>query len=300
MVKSIGQHIRRSRADAVFDTVNTAICILLLFLFAFPLYNFLISSVSNSNAVYNGQVLWRPVGFTLDGYIEVFQNRDIWRGYRNSLLYTAGGVLLSLFMTVTVAYATARKDFMLRGFVMRMMTFTMYFSGGLIPTYLLIRDMHLLNTVWPVLLLGCVSVMNVIIVRTSFQTGIPEELREAAFLDGCGDARCLVSVVLPLSKAVLAVMVLYYGIGYWNAYFNAMIYLDNQNLHPLQLVLRQILFQTQVDITQLDDETVFARMKLQESIKYCVIVVASIPPMLAYPVVQKYFIRGVLIGSIKG
>lgn len=300
MVASKPNRIRRSREDFAFDVVNTVICSLLLVLFAFPLYNFVIASISSSNAVYNGLVTWKPVDFTMDGYAEVFRNQSIWIGYRNSLLYTVAGVLISMFLTTTVAYAVSRKEFMLRGLVMRMMTFTMYFGGGLIPTYLLIRDMRMLHTIWPVLLLGSVSVMNVIIMRTSFMTGIPDELREAAFLDGCGDTRFLITVVLPLSKAVLAVIVLYYGIGYWNAYFNAMIYLDNPDAYPLQLVLRQILFQSRVDITDLTDELALSRLKLQESIKYCVIVVASLPPMLAYPAVQKYFIHGVMIGSIKG
>lgn len=300
MVGSKSKRIRRAREDFIFDVINTIVCVLLLLTFAYPLYNILIVSVSDSNAVYNGLVTWRPVDFTMNGYREVFNTRSIWIGYRNSLIYTVVGVLISMFLTTMVSYAISRKEFMLRGLVMRMMTFTMYFSGGLIPTYLLVRDMHMLHTIWPVLLLGSVSVMNVIIMRTSFMTSIPDELREAAFLDGCGDIRFLITVVLPLSKAVLAVIILYYGIGYWNSYFNAMIYLDDPDAYPLQLVLRQILFQSQVDITDLTDELALSKLKLQESIKYCVIVVASLPPMLAYPIVQKYFIHGVMIGSIKG
>lgn len=300
MVRAKSTRIRRAREDFIFDIINTVICVLLLVTFAYPLYNILIVSVSDSNAVYNGLVTWRPVDFSMNGYREVFNNQSIWIGYRNSLIYTVVGVLISMFLTTTVSYAISRKEFMIRGLIMRMMTFTMYFSGGLIPTYLLIRDMHMLHTIWPVLLLGSVSVMNVIIMRTSFMTSIPDELREAAFLDGCSDTRFLITVVLPLSKAVLAVIILYYGIGYWNSYFNAMIYLNDSDAYPLQLVLRQILFQSQVDITDLTDELALSKLKLQESIKYCVIVVASLPPMLAYPVVQKYFIHGVMIGSIKG
>lgn len=295
----VGEGKSSSSADRIFDAVCFFLCTAAVLIFVFPLYTLVISSISDPYAVWNGEVVWRPVNITFRGYEEVLRNSAIWTGFLNSVVYTAVGVAISLFLTTTMAYALSRREFLPRGVLMKFMAFTMYFSGGLIPTYLWMQQLHLVYTVVPVIMLGSVSVINVIIVRTFIQSNIPDDLREAAMLDGCGDIRYFLSVVIPLSRAVLAVMVLYYGVAYWNAYFNAMIYLNNESQMPLQVVLRQILFNTQLDTT-VSASQMFDRLIMQELVKYCAIIIASIPPLVAYPFVQKNFNKGVMMGSLKG
>ncbi|MGC6585724.1 carbohydrate ABC transporter permease [Paenibacillus sp. FSL W7-1279] len=288
----------RSRADRVFDLFNYAFLTLLLIVILYPLYFIIIASVSDPISVSGGKVWLFPVDFTLEGYQRIMENQTIWVGYKNTLVYMTVGTAVNVAITVTGAYPLSRKDMYGRNLFMFLITFTMFFSGGLIPTYLLVKSLGLMNSMWALILPGAVSVWNLIITRTFFQHNIPDELREAAAMDGCSDFKFFLQVALPLSKSILAVLVLFYGVSHWNSFFSALIYLRNEAQYPLQLVLRNILIQNEVqELMNLD---LGASNSLSESIKYGVIIVASIPVLILYPMVQKYFVKGVMIGSLKG
>jgi len=288
----------RSRADRLFDWFNYGFLSLLLIVILYPLYFIVIASVSDPISVSGGKVWLFPVDFTLEGYQKILENQAIWVGYKNTILYMAVGTAVNVAITVTGAYPLSRKDMHGRNLFMFLITFTMFFSGGLIPTYLLVKSLGLMNSMWALILPGAVSVWNLIITRTFFQHNIPEELREAAAIDGCSDFKFFLQVALPLSKAILAVLVLFYGVGHWNSFFSALIYLRDEAQYPLQLVLRNILIQNEVQ--ELMNLEPGAGSNLSESIKYGVIIVASIPVLILYPMVQKYFVKGVMIGSLKG
>lgn len=261
------------------------------------------ASVSSPEAVYQGRVWLLPVDFTLEGYRRIFHNTSIWRGYRNSIYYTVLGTTINLVMTLAAAYALSRKEFYARKFFTVIFVFTMFFSGGLIPTYLLVKSLGLLDSVWAMVLPNALAMWNLIITRTYFQTNIPDDLRDAALIDGCGNIKFLVRIVIPLSKPIIAVLILFYGVGHWNEYFNALIYLSDREMHPLQLVLRGILIQSQMVEDMFSGETVveLAQMqKIAELIKYGVIIVASVPLLVLYPFLQRYFVKGIIIGSLKG
>ena len=244
-------------------------------------------------------VLW-PVEPTLRGYAAVFSYKPVFIGYRNTLFYTAVGTALNVAVTLMAAYPLARRDLVGRGILMKLFTFTMVFSGGMIPTYLLVGALGLVNTVWSQLIPGMISVYNMIIART-FISEIPGELLEAAKIDGCSDLRFFMEMVIPLSKAVIAVLALYYAVSHWNTYFKAFLYLSNQQLFPLQLFLRQILVMNSVDSDLLmDPEMQEAIQGMRELLKYALIVVSTVPILCVYPFVQRYFIKGVMIGSVKG
>ncbi len=272
-----------------------------MLLVLFPLYFVLIASFSDPNLIYSGEVWLYPKGFTLDGYERIFNDSSIWIGYANSLLYAGLGTLIGVAVTVFAAYPLARKDLVGRSAIMWFLLITMFFSGGLIPTYLLIKDLHMLNTIWALVIPGAGGIFNVIIVRTFFQSTIPDEMWEAASIDGCSNTRFFWSIVLPLSKSIIAVMVLYHVVGFWNGFFDALIYLNDETKYPLQLVLRNILVQNQVNSGMMVDvESYAAKMRVTELIKYGVIIVSSLPLLILYPFLQKYFVKGVMIGSIKG
>ena len=293
--------MRQCRADNIFDVVNVIICIGLLLIFLYPLYFVVIASISDPYAVWNGEVLFWPIGITMDGYREIMTFDTILTGYRNSILYTAGSIVLGLILTISAAYPLSQPDFYMGGLFSKLLLFTMFFSGGLIPSYFIVKGLKLLNTPLACIIPGAVSVTNIIITRTFIKSSIPREQPEAAFLDGCSHFMYLIRILLPLSKAILAVMALYYGVGQWNAYFNAMIYLTDAELYPLQLVLRGILLTTEATLDSgSDPETLMAQQRLGEVIKYGVIVVSALPAMIAYPFVQKNFVKGVMIGSLKG
>lgn len=300
-VRSGANRIKQPRVDTIFDIVNYAALALLLFLIAYPLLFVLSASVSDPQAVASGKVILWPVGFNLLGYKKILGYTSIWVGYRNTLFYAALGTAINLFMTVTLAFPLSRSDFKARGIINLMITITMFFSGGMIPSYLVVRSLGLINTVWAVMIPVALSTWNVIITRTNFQTNIPKELQEAAACDGCTNLRFLLSVVLPLSMPVLAVMVLYYASGHWNSYFNAMLYLQNERLFPLQLFLRRIFIQNEtMDILTADPSAILEQQRLAGLIKYCIIVVATVPMLILYPFIQKHFVKGVMVGSIKG
>ena len=295
--------IRETRADRMFRLVVYALLAVLLIAYVYPLYFVVIASISDPNAVYNGEVLFLPAQMTLEGYEEIFHYGELWIGYLNSIFYTVAGVFINISVTMMAAYALSRKEMMLRGVILKLFMFTMFFGGGLIPTYLLVKSLGLLDSRWVLLLNGAVSVYNLIITRTFLISTLPEELHEAATMDGCRETRYLISVVLPLSGAIIGVNALYYGAGHWNSYFSAMIYLTNRSKFPLQLILREILNATTSSnvFEAAGSEAEKARqMRVAEVIKYCSIIVSSIPLLVAYPFVQKSFVKGVMIGSIKG
>lgn len=295
--------IRETRADRMFRLVVYALLAVLLIAYVYPLYFVVIASISDPNAVYNGEVLFLPAQMTLEGYEEIFHYGELWIGYLNSIFYTVAGVFINISVTMMAAYALSRKEMMLRGVILKLFMFTMFFGGGLIPTYLLVKSLGLLDSRWVLLLNGAVSVYNLIITRTFLVSTLPEELHEAATMDGCRETRYLISVVLPLSGAIIGVNALYYGAGHWNSYFSAMIYLTNRSKFPLQLILREILNATTSSnvFEAAGSEAEKARqMRVAEVIKYCSIIVSSIPLLVAYPFVQKSFVKGVMIGSIKG
>ena len=297
-----GRSSRESREDKRFDVIVAVIVVFLTILVLYPLYFVVIASFSDPNLVESGQVLFLPRGITLEGYRYILDDNRIWSGYLNTFLYTIFGTLLAVCITVPAAYALSRRDMIGRGVLMKFFVFTMYFGGGMIPTYLLIKQLHLIDTYLVLILLGSFSAYNLIICRTFFQSTIPLELQEAAEIDGCSIPRFFFSVVLPLSKAVIAIMVLYYAVGHWNDYFNALIYINRQELRPLQLVMRDILIQGQTinPGSSVDPEQIVRLQQIGRSIKYGSIIVSSLPVLIFYPFVQKYFVKGVMIGSIKG
>ena len=294
--------IKEPRGDRIFGAVVFVIVTLLMLIVLYPLVYVLSCSVSSPTAVGAGEVVLLPKGFTLMGYRRVFQEPDILLGYKNTLFYTIIGTAINLFVTVPAGYMLSKKEVPGRNLFMFLFMFTMYFSGGMIPSFLLVRSLHLYDTRAVLVILGAFSTYNCIICRTFF-AALPHELEEAAAIDGCSTVRTFVQIVLPLSQALLGVMVLYFAVGHWNSYFNAMIYVNNENYKPLQLILRRILILEQASANMMEgggDEYAAEQFKLKELIKYAVIVVSSLPVLVLYPFLQKYFAQGVMIGSIKG
>lgn len=288
--------------------VNTLMFIFLLIM-AYPLIYVVSCSFSDPDAVNAGKVILWPVGFTLKGYEKVFENTDIWIGYANTIFYTVVGTSINLLVTIPAAYALSRRELKGKNIFMIFFMVTMYIGGGLVPTYLVIKDLGLLNTRSLLVILGALSVYNMIVARTFFSSSIPYEITEAARIDGCDDISILTKIVLPLSKAIIVVLTLYYGIGHWNSYFNAMIYLKDREKYPLQMFLREILLLSKYEAENLmngasmtldEIAAIQEAAKNADLIKYCVIIVATLPMLLIYPKLQKYFEQGVMIGSVKG
>jgi len=293
--------IKETRMDRLFTIGNYVILSLFLITILYPLIYITSASISSSEAVISGRVWLWPVQPTLMGYEAVFKHKLIVSGFMNSIYFTVVGTLINVVMTILAAYPLSRKDFFGKNTFMFLFVFTMMFSGGLIPTYLLVKDLGMLNTTWSMVLPGALGVWNMIITRTYFQTTIPDELLEASQLDGCNDFQFVMKIVLPLSGPIIAVITLFYAVGHWNSFFNALIYLKSQKLFPLQLVLRDILVQNDVDMNMLVDVQEAAKREgLRELLKYSLIIVATLPLMIVYPFVQKYFVKGIMIGSLKG
>ena len=294
-------HIRRSRSDVIFDTIVLIIMIIVMLMCVYPLYFVLIVSFSDPNYVLTGQVILFPKGITLSGYEKILGEEDIWIGYKNTIIYTVLGTTINVILTTTAGYALSRKDLPGRRWILIFIVFTMFFNGGMIPTYMVVKDLHLIDTVWAMVLPTAVQVWNLMIARSFFETTIPSELLDAAMIDGCRTLRFFTQIVLPVSKAIIAVLVLFYAISHWNTFFNALIYLESEERFPLQIILRNILIQNQPNQSMMDDvATLVERQKAAELIKYGVIVVASVPVLVLYPFVQKYFVTGIMVGSIKG
>ena len=288
-------------SDRVFGIVNGAFLALVLLAVLYPVIYVLSASFSSSYAVISGQVWLFPVDLSLMGYRAVFRHDAVWRGYFNSGFYMIVGTLVNVALTVMAAYPLSRRDFRARRVVMFVLTFTFLFAPPLIPRYLLVRDLGMLDTRLAMIIPNALIVFYVIITRTFFQTTIPDELLEAAKMDGCSDVRFIVAVVLPLSRSILAVVALWYAVGHWNRYFDALIYLKSASLQPLQIVLRNILIQNEIAGEMLGEVVLTdAQVGLAELLKYSLIVVASIPMLAIYPFVQKHFVKGVMVGSLKG
>lgn len=293
--------IRDGGSDRTFTIINYTILTIFLLVILYPLIYIVSASLSSARAVTSGDVWLWPVEFTSDGYSAIFKNNMLLTGFKNSLFYTGVGTFLNVVLTILAAYPLARKNLFGGGFIMMLFVFTLLFNGGLIPTYLVVQDLGLLNTRWALILPTALSVWNVIITTTFFRATIPDELLDAAHLDGCNDFRFLWDVVVPLSGPIIAVNALFYAIGHWNQYFYALIYVTDQSLYPLQLVLREILIENRIDISMVGDvQDLVRRQNLRELLKYSLIVVATAPLLVVYPFVQKHFVRGVLIGSLKG
>lgn len=293
--------VRESLQDRVFNGINILVMLLVTIVILYPLYFIIIASISEPTLVNSGQVLLFPKGVTLEGYARMLHNDELWTGYVNSLIYMVCGTLLSLCMTIPAAFALAYKHTRGKRFFTFLFTFTMMFNGGMIPTYLVIKSLGWLNTRWILMINGGFTAYNLIVSRT-FMQNIPSEVLEAADIDGASVAQTFFRVVLPLSKAILAVMALFYGIARWNDYFSALIYVTNQEYVPLQMVLRRILIQsaTAASAGSSDPEGQALLARISELMKYCVIIAASLPAMLIYPFVQKHFVKGVMLGAIKG
>lgn len=298
--------IRETRRDKIFLACNYIYVFLAFLIVFYPLVYMISASVSDPKEVASGAMWLWPKGITLEGYKRVFENSNIWTGYGNTILYTVVGTAVNLLVTLPAAYAMSRKDFVGRNFFMTMFMVTMFFSGGLVPTYLLVKQLGMMNTMWAVVVPSAASIWNIIVSRTFFQSSIPKELQEAAQIDGCTNMRLFLKIVLPLSMPIIAVMALFYGVGNWNSYFSALIYLNDAGKYPLQLVLRQILVLQEMAAQgggAIDTSTAAAmnsKAEIAALVKYAVIIVATVPVIAIYPFLQRYFVQGVMIGSVKG
>lgn len=299
-VKGKAERRVKCSSDQILEIVLKVVLTLLGVVCAYPLIYILSSSFSSTEAVMSGKVWLFPVEFNLDGYRAVWKNESVWIGYRNTLFYMVSGTLLNLVMTFLAAYPLSRSDMPGQGPIMMLFTFTMIFGGGMIPGYILIKNLGMLNTVWSMIIPGAISVTNMIIARTFIISTIPKEMLEAAQIDGCSDIQYLLKMVLPLSGSITAVLTLYYAIGHWNAYMNAFMYLFDENLFPLQVFLREILISSKIEAEMVTDEFGNQQLGMSELLKYSLIVVSTVPIMLMYPFIQKHFVKGVMIGAIKG
>lgn len=287
--------------DKIYYTFVSIILSLLLLITLYPLIYIVSASFSSAQAVTSGKVFLWPVDLGVDGYEAVFKHPNILNSYKNSFIYTIAGTMVNMFMTMIAAYPLSRRDMPHKGLFMFLFTFTMMFNGGMVPDYILLKDLHMIDTMWALIIPGAINVFNLILVRTFIMSSIPEALLEAARIDGCSDASYFWSILLPLSKPVMAVVTLYYAVAHWNSYFQAFLYLYNQKLYPLQLVLREILVANSMDVNMINDPTMAeAQQNLADLLKYSLIVVSSAPVLILYPFVKKFFVKGVMIGSIKG
>lgn len=291
--------IKRSKGEKIFSVVNACIMLFMILICLYPFYYVLICSFSSGERLMSseGLMLW-PKDFNLDAYKMVLSNPNIFTGYRNTIIVVVVGTILNLILTSIAAFLLTRKNFAIKNAMAYMMIFTMYFSGGMIPTYLLIsKGLHLKDTLWSMMLPGAISVYNTIVMRTNF-AAIPVSLEESAKIDGANDLTVLLRIILPLSKSIMAVMVLFYGVAHWNSWFNAMLYIRDKKLYPLQLILREILLLNSTD--SMMGDTGGDKYYIGETIKYATIMVATLPILCIYPVIQKYFVKGVMIGAVKG
>lgn len=292
--------LKLSREDKIYYAVCYTIIILLSLIVLYPMIYVVSASVSSGTALMAGEVWLFPKDITFLGYKTILQYKNVWIGYRNTIFYTVIGTFINVVMTLLCAYPLTRNNLMGRKQIMMLFTFTMLFSGGMIPNYILMKKLHLLNTVWVMIIPGALSVYNMIVTKTFIQSSIPEELLEASKIDGCDDIRYFFTILLPLSKAVIAVISLWYAVGHWNAYFNAFLYLTDKELYPLQIFLKEILIQSKVNSELMDPEVALAMQNLQLILKYGMIVISTLPIFCLYPFAQKYFVKGVMIGSVKG
>ena len=292
--------IKQSRTDRVFGMIVSAIVAFAVFITLYPLVFVLSASISNPMEVFQGNVWFLPKGINFEAYKQVFLNKKIWTGYRNTIFYTCFGTLIATALSISAAYPLARRKLYGKKVFMAYFMITMFFNGGMVPTYLIVQKLGLYDTVWAVILVNMVTVYNIIVAKTFIQSTIPEDLYEAAEIDGCGDIRVFFKVVLPLSAPIIAVLTLFYGVAYWNNYFNGLIYVGSSDKYPLQLILRDILLSNATSEMIDAMETDINKLMVSESLKYAVVVVSSVPMLVLYPFLQKFFVKGVMIGSVKG
>ena len=290
-----------SLEDKIVTFVIYAFLTLITLVILYPIIYVVAASFSEPQAVISGRVKLFPVDFTLRGYEAVFKNGKLVKGFMNSIFYVGVSLVLNLTMTMLCAYPLSRKEFKARGWVSLFFVFTMYFSGGMVPSYILVNKLHLLNTRWAMIIPTAMSTYNMIICRTYIMNNIPDDLYEAGQIDGCTPFRYMLQVIVPLSKSILAVLLLYYGVAKWNDYYNAMIYLYKDNLMPLTMVMREILILGEVDMTKVSNADAVAKLQgMAELLKYATIVVASLPVVMLYPAIQKHLVKGVMVGAVKG
>ena len=294
------RHSRETVQDRILDTIFYIIVGVFMIICLYPVWFTIVASFSSASVVNSGKMLLWPEGFHLTGYQFVFSDARIMTGYANTIYYTVGGTVLGLVCCLSAGYSLSRKDLPGRAIIMMLFVFTMYFGGGLIPTYLVTKSLGLVNTRAVLIIRGSISVYNIILIRTFFQSNLPDELHEAATIDGCGNMRFFLQFAIPLSKAIIAVIALYLAVGYWNSYYNALVYTNQNSLKPLQLFIREMLMQSNSTPDFADAELAAQHMLMLQVIKYAVIVVATVPIMCVYPFLQKYFVQGVMIGSVKG
>ena len=304
MSGTINRILAKRPSDIIMDCIIAILCLFIFFVVAYPLYFVVIASFSNAMDVNAGRVILWPVRPSLYGYEKILEDTRIWTGYKNTLIYTFLGTSINLLFTLPAAYVLSRKRFAPRKIIMALFIFTMFFNGGMIPTYMLIRDLKLINKIWVMVIPFCVSVYNLIISRTFMETSIPEELYEAAMMDGCSHFWYFIAVILPLSKAVISVIGLYYFVGHWNNFFTPLLYLSRTSMQPLQVVLRNILISNQVFMEGAGGGagvgTGGYAQQYADQIKYGIIIVSVLPVLCLYPFIQRYFEKGVMIGAIKG
>lgn len=294
---------RSTDPDKVFDVINKVMIVLFVLIVLYPLIYIVSASVSDPYYVNSGQMWLFPKGFTLEGYRRIFQSKELLIGYRNTIVYTLLGTFINLAVTLPAAYALSRTDLAGRNIIMGLFVFTMFFDGGLIPVYMLVRDLGMINTIWSMVLPAAASTWNIIVTMTFFRMNIPQSLEEAAEIDGASHIRIFFQLILPLSAPIIAVMALFYGVGHWNQYFGALIYLQDRALWPLQLFLREILIQQKM-MTELMQqrgvvEALQEHARIADIIKYAVMIVSSAPLLIVYPFLQRFFVKGIMIGSIK-
>lgn len=296
------------KSDKTFTVVNYTLLAILTLIILYPLYFTVIASISEPYEVVSGNVVLWPKGFTLESYAQIFHNEEIWTGFRNSTLYTVFGTMMSLILTIPAAYALSKKNLWGRGIITTYFVIIMYFSGGLLPTYLVVRDLGLLNQPYTLVIIGSFSVYNMVVARTYYQSSIPESLYEAAEIDGCSGFGQFFRIAIPLSKPIIAVIALYYAVGRWNDFYNSLVYITNSDYYSLQQILRNILLESQNALSAVNGDTMSSeemayfmrRAYLAEAMKYAIIFVSSLPMLLIYPLVQKHFVKGVMVGSVKG
>lgn len=294
--------IRETGVDKAFDISIHILAVIIIVLVCYPLLYVVAASFSSPLEVSRGNVIFFPKGTTLDAYENIIKNKDMISGYINTVKITVLGTAINIIMTTCCAYPLSRRDLAGCNTITKIVTFTMFFSAGMIPDYLLIKELGLMNSIWSLVLPGSISVYNMLVMRNFFQTSIPDGIVEAAMIDGCGNIQTLIRVVLPLSKAIMAVMLIFYMVGHWNAYFSAMMYMQSTDKYPLQLVLRNILLESKtyfaegegMGFTTADSALAYV------TIQYACIVVSSLPVLIMYPFMQKYFVKGVMIGAVKG
>lgn len=295
---------RRQLSDKAFDRINTILVLIITLIIIYPLIFVISASISDPHAVNTGKMWLWPVDITFEGFIRVFNNQAIWTGYKNTLIYTGVGTLVHLFVLLPCAYALSRKELMAKQAFLWIILFTMLFNGGLIPTYLVVKGLGMVNTMWAIVVPGVVGAWSILVARTFFQQTIPDQLVEASKIDGASDFYLFIRVVLPLSLPIIAVMALFHAVALWNQYFNALIYLHDEDLFPLQLILRQILILNEVSADSASSmagtaQSFSDQVKTASLVKYAVIIVSALPLLIVYPFLQRFFVKGVLIGSVK-